>query len=102
VARKVPMDSYVPESVRRDIGLMIQRFKEQGAKVRLIRIGYDDFHRTIDQMVASQAGPFMPTLCGYPVEWGLTDTVDVVAVRENAPVLTLDIAGRQGELEAGR
>jgi len=102
MARRILMDQYVPESVRRDVGLMIRRFQEQGAKVRLIRIGYDDFHRTIDQMVASQAGPFMPTLCGYPVEWGLTDTVDVVAVRRDSPVLTLDVAGHQGELEEGR
>lgn len=96
--KKMPMDAYVPESVRHDIDRVIARFKEQGAKIRLIRIGYDDFHRVIDQMVQSSHVMFTPTLCGYPVEWGLTDTVDVVAVRENTPVLTLDIQGRKGEL----
>lgn len=100
--RKVAMDQYVPESVKRDIERTIKQFKEQGAKIRLIRIGYDDFHRTIDQMVASQYGPFMPMLCGYPVEWGPLDVVEVVAVRKDSPVLTLDVGGHQGELEAGR
>jgi len=96
------MDQYVPETVRRDIAHTIKLFKRRGAKIRLIRIGYDDFHLTIDQMMQSQYGPFTPTLCGYPVEWGLRDVVEVVAVRKNSPVLILDILGRQGELEIGR
>jgi len=99
--KKIPMDPYVPESVKRDINIMIARFKAQGAKIRLIRIGYDDFHRTVDQMVQANPVMFMPTLCGYPVEWGMRDVVDVVAVREGSPVLTMDVAGRQGEIELG-
>lgn len=98
MAHKVPMDSHVPESVKRDLERTIRSLKDQGGKIRLIRIGYDDFHRTIDQMVQSQHGPFMPTLCGYPVEWGMTDLVEVIAVRKDSPVLTQDLQGRQGEL----
>ncbi len=99
--RKIPMDSYVPESVKRDLLRVIGNLKAQGAKIRLIRIGYDDFKRTVDQMVKTSFGPFTPTLCGYPVEWGLHDTVDVIAVRPAAPVLATSIAGKQIELGKG-
>jgi hypothetical protein len=82
----------------RDIRREIKRFREEGGKVRLIRIGYDDFHRTVDAVMQKQRRAFRPTLCGIPVEWGIMDAVQIIAVRKGSPVLSRDQAGRQGEV----
>jgi hypothetical protein len=97
--KDVMIDAYVPESVKRDVRRQIAVFRDQGAKVRLIRIGYEDFKRTINMVMATQRHAFRPTLCGIPVEWGTLDVVQVVAVRPQSPVLVADQAGRQRELE---
>jgi hypothetical protein len=94
----VAIDAHVPESVKRDIRLQIKRFREEGGKVRLIRIGYDDFHRTVDLVMQQQRRAFRPTLCGIPVEWSTMEAVQVIAVRKGSPVLSRDQAGRMGEV----
>ncbi len=93
--RKVPIDGMVPESVKRDLRSVIRRLQEKGGKVRLIRVGYEDFRESIDRLIESQPYIFTPTLLGFPVEPAPGTFCQVIAVRQGDNAVYQDLSGRE-------
>jgi hypothetical protein len=96
--RSVPIDPYVPPSVIRDIRSVILNLEGKKAKIRVIRIGAEDFALCIDKVTAGYPAPFKPTLCGIPVEPQAINEVSVVSSRDD-DTLTADKPGRSEEVQ---
>ncbi len=91
----VAIDSHVPESVVRDARFMLNKFKEQGAKVRVIRIHFEDLNRIFEKLIEQHPYPFTPTFCGVPVEFGGTPEIAIIAVRDDDTNTGNNLEGKQ-------
>lgn len=86
----------VPESVKADLRWTIQRLADDKAKVRIIRIHFEDFKNIMDRLVSQNPYmPFMPTLLGVPVDIGTAEQVEVVAVRDDDTNTGINLEGKQ-------
>lgn len=80
---KSSIEEFVPASVVNDVRLMIANMRGRGAKVRVIRAPVFDLKPVLDMLCQRIAVPFVPTLCGVPVEFGLTNTIEVICVADD-------------------
>lgn len=82
----VPIDPEVPAHVVGATRAEIARLKESGAKPRLIQVHFEDLKNILDRLVVKYPFPFMPTLCGVPVEFGNLPEIGIISVRDDDTV----------------
>jgi hypothetical protein len=87
---RIPVDEHIPESARREVQRMISVARSKRQKVRVARIHAEDFARIVDVIVARMPVPFMPTLCGIPLEPWERAELGVFAVADDDTPLSID------------
>lgn len=96
---RFPVDEMVPESARREVGRMVAEMRAKRHAVRVVRIHVDDFGRIVDHVVARHPAPFMPTLCGIPLEPWERGELGVFGVADDDTPISLDhVAGVREEV----
>jgi hypothetical protein len=93
----VPIDQYLPASVRRDLAVVVRQHLEAKHRIRVVRIHVLDLAPIIDKVVAGQCAPFQPTICGYPVAPWEKAEIGVFAVADDDTPLSIRHDGRVEE-----
>lgn len=94
----IPIDEYVPDAVRRDVAATAARLCETGGRVRVCRVPAEDLQPIFEKIAERYPAPFRPTLCGIPVNFGMGETIDVIAVLDDGTLAAADRAGREQEV----
>lgn len=94
---RLPIDNDFPASFVSDVRRVIRQMIDvHHAKVRIIRVPHEDLAPVFDKVCQRMFMPFMPTLCGYPVEFALTDgEVQVMCVQDDDTLISADERGVQ-------
>lgn len=106
---KVPLDADFPAAFVSDIRHVIRQMVDvHKARVRVIRVPYERLAPVFDTVVARMQMPFMPTLCGFPVEFVdpaqfensdemKASEVQVMCVHDDDTLLAVNQRGQQND-----
>ena len=87
--KTVPLDSFVPVSVLLDAQRAIDGFRSNRQAVRVCRVHVEDYMRLLERVESSKMlEPFVPTICGVPVEPWERAEFGVFAVADDDTPLT--------------